>query len=161
MARRASGKYSEQRKVIMKEILLIGGGGHCCSVIDVIKQENKFQIAGIIDQRDHLGNKVLNYEVIGNDNDLQGLSTKYKYAFITVGQIKSSDVRVKLFELAKNAGFILPTIISPRAYVSRYAEIEEGTIIMHDALINANARVGKNCIIKAQGREFRSQIKYK
>ncbi len=36
----------------MEEILLIGGGGHCKSVIDVIEQENRFKIGGIIDKKE-------------------------------------------------------------------------------------------------------------
>lgn len=32
-----------------EKIILIGVGGHCKSVIDVIEAENKFDIAGIID----------------------------------------------------------------------------------------------------------------
>jgi len=32
----------------MKKIVLIGGGGHCKSVIDVIEQEGRFEIAGIV-----------------------------------------------------------------------------------------------------------------
>ncbi len=35
----------------MKEIILVGGGGHCKSVIDVIEQEAKYKIAGIIDKK--------------------------------------------------------------------------------------------------------------
>ena len=34
----------------MKDILLIGGGGHCKAVIDVIEQEGQFNIIGIIDK---------------------------------------------------------------------------------------------------------------
>jgi len=34
----------------MKKIILIGAGGHCKSVIDVIEQEARFEIAGIIDK---------------------------------------------------------------------------------------------------------------
>jgi len=131
----------------MDEIILIGGGGHCHSVIDVIEQENRFQIAGIVDKKELFGTKVLNYEVIGSDDDLHVLAEKYKYALITVGQIKSPNVRINLFELAKKAGFILPAIVSPRAYVSKYATIDEGTIIMHDALVNANVTIGRNSII--------------
>lgn len=134
----------------MDEILLIGGGGHCKSVIDVIEEEGKFQIAGIIDQPELLGAKVLSYAIIGNDDDLPKLAQKYKYALVTVGQIKSADLRVKLFELAKQAGFILPSIKSPRAYVSKHADIAEGTVVMHDALVNVNVRVGKNCIINTK-----------
>ena len=34
----------------MKEIILIGGGGHCKSVIDVIELEGQFLIGGIVDR---------------------------------------------------------------------------------------------------------------
>ena len=51
----------------MKKILLIGGGGHCKSVIDVIEQEERFEIAGIVDKPKLLGSKVLGYPIIGND----------------------------------------------------------------------------------------------
>jgi len=134
----------------MDEIILIGGGGHCHSVIDVIEQENRFQIAGIVDKKELLGTKVLNYAVIGSDDDLHVLAENYKYALITVGQIKSPNVRISLFELAKRVGLILPTIVSPRAYISKYATIDEGTIIMHDALVNANVTIGRNSIINTK-----------
>jgi len=134
----------------MDNILIIGGGGHCNSVIDVIEQERRFQIAGVIDRPELLGAKILDYEVIGSDADLQDLAGKYKYALVTVGQIKSPQLRIKLFEFAKKAGFILPVIISPRAYVSKHTSIGEGTVIMHDALVNANAKIGKNCIINTK-----------
>ena len=133
-----------------KEILLIGGGGHCRSVIDVLEMEGKYKVGGIIDQEDLIGNKVFNYEIIGCDNDLKKLSSNYKNALVTVGQIKSPDIRIKLFSFLKSIGYYLPVIISPLAYVSRYSEIEEGTIVMHHALVNAGARVGKNCIINSK-----------
>lgn len=132
------------------QILLIGGGGHCKSVIDVIEAEGSFQIAGIIDQKELLGQKVLGYEVIGCDDDLETLFDHFKYAIVTVGQIKSPDVRTKLFNRLKTIGYELPAIISPRAYVSKYATVGNGTTVMHDALVNVNAVVGKNCIINTK-----------
>jgi len=134
----------------MKEIILIGGGGHCKSVIDVIEQEGKFQIIGIVDKSELLDVKVLGYPVIGNDSDLADLSKKYRYALVTVGQIKSSSLRVRLFKLAVKVGLTMPNIISPRAYVSKHAMIGQGTVIMHDALVNANAKIGENCIINSK-----------
>ena len=135
----------------MKEIILIGGGGHCKSVIDVIELEGKFAIAGIIEKdKSLIGQKVLDYKVIGCDEDLEKLREKYEYAFITIGQIKSPDLRIKIYEKLKSLDFKLPVIISPLAYISKYAKIEEGTIIMHHALVNANAKVGKNCIINSK-----------
>ena len=53
----------------MKELLLIGGGGHCKSIIDVIEEEGNFSIAGIIDKSDLLEKTVLGYPIIGNDLD--------------------------------------------------------------------------------------------
>ena len=134
----------------MEKILLLGGGGHCKSVIDVVEQENRFTIAGIIDREELIGEEVLGYKVIGCDNDLEMLLQEYKYALVTVGQIKSSKLRVKLFNNLKEIGYTLPTIVSPLAYVSKHTLVEEGTIVMHHALVNADAKIAKNCIINSK-----------
>ena len=133
----------------MKKIILIGGGGHCKSVIDVIEQEKKFKIAGIIDKPKLLGSRILDYPVIGDDKNLINLAKKYKNAMITVGHIKSPMIRKNLFNLAVKAGFNFPIIISPNAYVSVHSKIGQGTIIMHNAVVNANVTIGINCIINS------------
>jgi len=132
------------------EILLIGGGGHCKSVIDVIEQEGRYTIAGIVDKKELLGTKVLNYKVIACDDDLESLFQKYKYACVTIGQIQSNTLRVQLFTKLKDIGFTLPTIISPLAYISKYATLDEGTVVHHHVLINSAAKIGKNCIINSK-----------
>jgi sugar O-acyltransferase (sialic acid O-acetyltransferase NeuD family) len=134
----------------MKEIILIGGGGHCKSVIDVIEQEVKFKIVGIVDKPELLGSSVLGYSVIGNDDDLATLAKRYQYSLITVGQIKSPSLRIRLFNKAIEAGFIMPNIISPNAYVSKHATIGKGTIVMHNAMVNTKASIGDNCIINSK-----------
>jgi sugar O-acyltransferase (sialic acid O-acetyltransferase NeuD family) len=134
----------------MQKIILIGGGGHCHSVIDVIEQTNKYEIIGIIDIKENIGKKVLDYEIIACDDDLETIFQTCKNACVTVGHIKSNSLRVKLFDLARNLGFNLPVIISPLAYVSKHSFINEGTIVMHHALINANVKIGKNCIINTK-----------
>jgi len=134
----------------MKEIILIGGGGHCRSVIDVIEQEGHFKIAGIIDKADLIGTDVLGYPVIGSDLDIQNLAKKYSYALVTIGQIKSPEKRVKMYNLVRKSGFIMPSIFSPRAYISKHTQIGSGVVIMHDALINANVSIGNNSIINSK-----------
>ena len=133
-----------------KKILLIGGGGHCHSVIDVIELENKCTIVGIIDKKEFIGQDILGYKIIGCDDDLPELFKKYKYAIVTIGQIKSNIRKVKLFTMIKKIGFKSPVIISPLAYVSKHAFIDEGTVIMHQALVNSNVKIGKNCIINSK-----------
>ena len=80
----------------MNPLILIGGGGHCCSCIDVIEEEGKYQIAGIVNQPGGNSDPVLGYEILGDDGDLPELLKKYKNALITVGQIKRADLRMKL-----------------------------------------------------------------
>jgi len=132
------------------KLLLIGGGGHCRSLIDVIETEGKFEIFGIIDIPEKIGEIVLGYKIIGSNEDLERLRGECTYALIAFGQIKSPDGRIRMFEHLKAIGYTLPTIISPRAYVSKHAHIGEGSVIFHDALINANATVGDNCIINTK-----------
>tara|TARA_B110001450_G_scaffold32496_1_gene28196 strand:- start:1 stop:579 length:579 start_codon:yes stop_codon:yes gene_type:complete len=134
----------------MNKIILIGGGGHCKSAIDVIEQEARFEIAGIIDKPELLGSKILGYPVIGNDFDLESLAKKYQNALVTVGQIKSALARIKLYDLAIKAGFTLPSIISPNAYISKHSKIGNGTIIMGNVIVNANVSIGDNCIINSK-----------
>jgi len=131
----------------MDKILLIGAGGHARSCIDVLEKENQFEIAGLIEKGESISNESLGYPIIGTDDDLQVLRQQYKNALITVGQIKTPKVRIKLFQLLKKLDFTLPVILSPKSYVSKHAQIGEGTIIKHGAIVNANAKIGKNCII--------------
>lgn len=135
----------------MKEkIILVGGGGHCRSCIDVIEAEGLYEIVGIVDVPEKIGEQVLGYPIMASDNQLEDLVTENTSFLITVGQIKSSSLRRSLFDKLKSLSATLPSIISPRAYVSRHAFIGQGTIVMHDALINAGARVGSNCILNTQ-----------
>lgn len=131
-------------------IILVGGGGHCRSVIDVIEQQGKYQIVGIVDLKELIGQQVLGYPIIGCDDQLPDLLALCRTAVITVGHLRSNSLRLMLYELLKKLGYALPVITSPLAYVSPHANIGEGTVVMHHALINANASVGRNCIINSK-----------
>lgn len=133
--------------MIKNKIILIGGGGHCKSCIDVIEAENKYDIVGIVDTKDKIGQKVLGYPVITSDEELPVLVKEYKNFLITIGQVKSSKLRTDKFNELKKLGAVMPVIVSPKARVSRTAIIAEGTIIMHDSIVNSESKIGSNCII--------------
>jgi len=130
-----------------EKIILFGGGGHCRSCIDVIEAGKKYQIAGIIDVAEKVNQSVLGYPIIGTDKDLGELVKKYRHFFITIGQIESADVRIEKFKFLNRLGVNFPVIISPVARVTGHAVIGEGTIIMHNVVVNAGAKIGRNCII--------------
>ena len=131
-------------------ILLMGAGGHCRSCIDVIEQEGRWDIAGLVGQKDEIGASVLGYKVIASDAELADLAKDYPYALITVGHIYTSNLRVQLFHDARRLGFTLPVVVSPRAHVSRHAHIGDGTVVLHGAIVNSGARIGMNCIVNSQ-----------
>jgi sugar O-acyltransferase (sialic acid O-acetyltransferase NeuD family) len=131
------------------KILLVGAGGHCRACIDVVEQEGRFEIAGIVDRELSPAPELLGYTVIAADEALPRLRDEYAFALVTVGQVKSSRVRRQLFSVLKKAGFTLPSIVSPLAHVSPHAELGEGTIVMHGAIVNAGTRIGRNCILNS------------
>lgn len=136
----------------MKPLILIGGGGHCKACIDVIESEGRFQIIGILDPK--LISKgvknICGYPILGDDEQLPLLKKEISHAFISIGQIKTASIRRTLYFRLKDLGFILPSIISPLAYVSKHSCIQEGSIVMHHALINACVSIGKMCIINSK-----------
>jgi len=139
--------FLENHAILKEPIILLGGGGHCKSCIDVIEQEGKYEILGITDLPEKAGQTMSGYPVIGTDSDLPELKKTCNNFFITIGHIQSPRLRVKLFELLNDLGVNIPVIISPHAVVSRLAKIGSGTIVMHNAIVNTEAVIGKNCII--------------
>jgi sugar O-acyltransferase (sialic acid O-acetyltransferase NeuD family) len=133
-----------------KDLIIVGAGGHALSCIDVIEQQRKFSIAGLVGLENEIGSIVNGYKVIATDSELPELAKIYPSALISVGQIKNVDVRITLFQKCAQAGFSMATVISPTAYVSPYAQIGEGSIIMHGAIINSSAKIGNNCIINSR-----------
>lgn len=134
----------------MRDIVLIGAGGHAASCIDVIESEGRFRIAGLVGMESELHQRLCGYEVIATDDTLSELAKEYRCALITVGQIKSCESRLRLYRQACAAGFEMPVIVSPFAHVSRHASVGPGSIIMYGAMVNANAKVGSNCIINSR-----------
>ena len=128
-----------------KKIILVGGGGHCKACVDIIEKIKEYKITGIIDNIKK--KNVLKYKIIGQDKDLKLLNTKIKYAFITIGQIKNFDQRIRLFNKLKKLNYKIPTLISPNSLISNYSLINQGTIIMNHAIIGPETIIEKNCII--------------
>ncbi len=134
----------------MTPLVLIGGGGHCRSCVDVIESTKSYQVLGIVERISGKTNPTLSYPTIGTDADLVGLLRDCPTALITVGQIRTPELRKELYKLVQDSGGTLPVIVSPHAYVSGRAEVGAGTIVMHGATLNVGASVGMNCIINSQ-----------
>ncbi|MDA9030969.1 acetyltransferase [Candidatus Pseudothioglobus singularis] len=134
---------------MIKKIILIGAGGHAKSCIDVIDSTGEFSIAGFLDSNESL-NEVMDIPIIGSDINLKDLRLKYKYAFITLGQIKNYRLRKKLFEKLLFYEYEIPILKSKYSIISKKSFIGKGSIVMHGAIVNCESEIGLNCIINSR-----------
>ena len=131
----------------MDKLILIGGGGHCRSCIDVVESGMKYKILGILDLPHLKGATILGYPVIGTDELIPELVAQgYKF-LITIGQLKNNTARKSVFQKLESDLSKLVTVISQSAVVSKHSLINPGSIVMHNAVVNAGATIGYNCII--------------
>lgn len=138
------------------KILLIGGGGHCSSVLDTILKDRLFYKSqiGIIDNNMPKGTQLLGVPVVGKDEDIGELyKVGYTLAFLTVVSMPI-EKKEKLIANIKKIGYIFPNIIDSTAIVSPYSIIEEGIYIGKNTIINANSiiasfsTINNGCIVE-------------
>jgi sugar O-acyltransferase (sialic acid O-acetyltransferase NeuD family) len=134
----------------MPKLILVGGGGHAKSVIDVVENQGVYQINGIVDKPEKVNKTVLNYPIIAADSQLESLVREDQYFLLTIGQVATAQLRIKLYEQIIGLSGKFATIISPLAHVSTHARVGPGTVVLHHALVNAAATVGPNVIINSQ-----------
>jgi|CZCB01.1.fsa_nt_gi UDP-perosamine 4-acetyltransferase len=129
------------------KLLLVGAGAHSHVVIDILLQNEEYDIIGCLDYDYDENHKRVVYgiPVIGNDEKLQEI---YKNGITKIHiALGDNKLRSKLFSIATAAGFEPVSIISRNAVISPRAIIGRGTVIMPGAVINAGAEIGDNCII--------------
>lgn len=129
----------------MKPLILVGGGGHCKSVMEVAESAG-YSILGVLDMPENVGKSILSTKVIGTDDDIPAYVDKAEF-LITVGFIKNPAIRIKIYNRIKEAGGKLAIVVASTAYVSKYATLGEGTVVLHQAFVNADAKVGCNVIL--------------
>ncbi|MCJ8341348.1 MAG: acetyltransferase [Cetobacterium sp.] len=125
----------------MKEIIIIGSGGHAKVIIDILERSNK-KIYGILD--DDLNKKelkVLGYSILGTTKDIE--QYKQNYSFI-IG-IGNNTIRKKI--AIENKDLNYEQAIDPSAIISKNIKIGTGTVIMPGVIINIDSKIGNHCII--------------
>lgn len=139
-----------------KGLVLIGGGGHCKSIIDVIESitsysislGGKIRIAKIVDTKENFDKHIVGeYYVNESMENLDRLTGYYENFVLAFGQLKTPNGRPEMMQRLQALGAKFPTLISPHARVSPFCAVGKGTVIMHGAVVNANSLVGSGCIL--------------
>lgn len=131
----------------MKNLILLGGGGHCRSIIDVAENTG-YNILGILDLPTEVGKEICGYRILGTDDDICRFVGQAHF-IITIGQIKNAFTRKILFQRIIDSGGILETLISPLAYVSKRSKIGRGTVVLNYANVNTSSCIGDNVILNS------------
>lgn len=131
----------------MKNIIIIGGGGHAKVIASLLKKHNDWNPIGYTDLKDN--GELLGLPYLGTDDIISQLMEKenLQYAVIGIGQIKNIQIREKIIAKIENTNIILPPIISPDALINEGVKIDNGTVIMDGAIIQPDVKIGKYSIV--------------
>jgi acetyltransferase EpsM len=129
-------------------LIIYGGGGHGKSLIELIRAEGKFEIAGVVDDGQITGGKLLGVPWLGGQEVLAAIRQKgIRKAVNAVGGISSIQMRIDVFERLIAADFTFPAIIHPSAVLEDSCAIKEGSQIFPLAYVGSSVKVGFGCII--------------
>ncbi len=131
----------------MKQIVVVGGGGHAKVLISILKKIHQFDIIGYTDYINK--GMILGVSYVGEDAMLQQIIQNNRdcAAAIGIGIVSISEMHKKLMANVADLGFHLPVIISPHAIVNEEVKIDRGTVIFDGAVINSGASIGAGVII--------------
>lgn len=133
--------------MLKPKVVIFGSSGHTKVIVDIIESESKFELLGIIDKFKSVGDEILGYKVIGDEESLSDLMVKFGFNQGVVGigdNFIRSKVVEKIKELAPNFQFI--NCIHKSAKVSKHLTIGIGNVVMPGATINASSVISNHCI---------------
>ena len=126
-----------------KPLVIVGAGGHGRVVLDAAR-EGRLPVAGFIDTVAKPGDEVNGCTVLGGNVLLDDLGCLEAHTFIVaIGNQKARrELSLLLLERAS-----LTTVIDPRSTLSSSASIGVGTAVIAGTIVNANAKIGRYCIL--------------
>jgi UDP-N-acetylbacillosamine N-acetyltransferase len=131
----------------MKQIVIVGAGGHGKVVADVVRAGDAFAIAAFVDERalQRDGDLYLGVRVLAGGDALErARALGIGYALVAFGDCKG---RLGACERLRANGFEIVSAIHPRAVVAPDVNIGAGTVIVAGAVINCDARLGEAVIV--------------
>ena len=127
--------------LIMDKLLLVGAGGFGRVVLEHASREND---CAFLDDGQEIGKEIQGCRVIGRIKDLEKLYGQYKLLIVTIGNNK---LREKIYSEAVRIGYAFPNIVVSSAYISPYAKIGSGSVVLNNVVIQNNARIGNGVIL--------------
>lgn len=128
----------------MKEIILLGAGGHAAVILDILKAQiacgEQIHIKGLLDDSDKL--TCMGYPVLGPISKINQYMDEKTYFIIAIG---ANQVRQQLATLLPDDKFY--TVIHPSAILGSGVSVGSGSVVMPNVTINANSQIGRHVIV--------------
>jgi len=126
----------------MRDIYIIGAGGHGKVVLDIMNKSEQYQAAAFLDDDLSLQNETINgLKVSGGSKEALDDD---KAVIIAVGNNK---IRGKLFKMIKSNDLEIINAVHPDAVINSFVSLGEGIVIAAGAVINPNTVIEDNVII--------------
>ena len=126
-----------------RRLLILGAGGHGRAVSD-LAGECGWTVIGFTDRAGESGRP----DVVGRDADAISFFRDRKVEGIIVGVGNSAlRRRAELFQLLRESGIPVPSLLHPRAVVSRSCRIGDGAVVFPGSILGAGVEVGDNAVI--------------
>jgi len=127
------------------DIIIIGAGGHSKIVIEILEENNEFNILGLLDDnKDTHGKLILGKRVLGDIESIKNYNPSNLRFVISIG---NNQIRRTLFNKIIEWGYLPANVISKHAVISKYAELGNGLIINAGVKIHPDVRIEDNVII--------------
>jgi UDP-N-acetylbacillosamine N-acetyltransferase len=131
----------------VKDIVIVGAGGHARVVLDVIRQTAGFNARGFIDtlKLDRHNTMHEGLPVFAGDDVLEQLrGDGIEYAVVAIGD---NLARQEMAERLGRADFTLATLAHPSAIIANGVALGAGTVIFAGVIINPSTYIGDNVIL--------------
>lgn len=123
------------------KLLLVGAGGFGRVVSEVAIQ--KYDCA-FVDDGFETGAKICGVTVVGHISDLEELFAEYKQMIVTIG---NNIVRKQIYNIAEKIGYSFPNLICKSAYVSSYATLGYGCVLLNNVSVQNGSDVGNGVLL--------------
>lgn len=126
-----------------EKLLLVGAGGFGRMAAEQAMLQYD---CAFVDDGQVVGTKICGIPVVGGTIDLPELRKEYELLVVVIG---NNRFRSQVYEKAKSLGYIFPNIVAHSAYISPYAKIGCGCVVLQNACIQNGSVVGDGVLMNA------------
>lgn len=129
-----------------KHLIIVGSGGHGQAVADLALSLGEFEKVSFVDDSFPDNKKALNLPIIGKVNSLFNSSFEFDACIVAIG---NNALRSKLVNKISNQCLPLITLIHPNSWISDYAKVDLGVVVMVGAIVGTNVKLGLGTLVNA------------